>query len=58
MGVIIGVVIALAAGMWVRRDAQIRGKSEGVAFLWGLAVLLVLIVALPAWLITRPKRSR
>jgi hypothetical protein len=45
-------------GAWVMMDAMRRGKSDGVAFLWGLGTILALIVFLPLWLMVRPRLNR
>ena len=52
---IIGLLIALGVGIWVYTDAKKRGKTSGSAFVWFLGVFFLLIIFLPAWLITRPK---
>jgi len=57
LGATIGIIIAMIVAIWVQYDAKKRGKSSSAAFLWGLATIFVLIVALPAWLMTRPKDS-
>jgi hypothetical protein len=50
---ILGIVIDLAIAYWVYRDANARGRS-GV--LWGMLALILPLVTLIIWLITRPKR--
>ncbi len=51
----LGLAIAFIAAFWVYTDAKNRGKTTVKAFLWFLGVFFVLIIALPLWLITRPK---
>ena len=51
------VLIAFLVGFWVYRDAKRRGKTTGRAFLWFLGVFMVLIVFLPLWFITRPRKK-
>lgn len=54
----IGLLIAAAVGFWVYSDAAARGKSSGVACLWGIGTFLLLIVFLPLWLFVRPPMQR
>ena len=51
------VLIASLVGFWVYRDAKRRGKTTGKAFLWFLGVFSLLIVFLPIWFITRPRKK-
>lgn len=50
-------LIAFLVGFWVYRDAKRRGKTTGKAFLWFLGVFSLLIVFLPLWFITRPRKE-
>ena len=50
---IFGGMLALLVGAWVMMDANKRGKSGIVCFLWGLATFLFLCISLPLWLATR-----
>lgn len=50
----IGYLAAVAAAIWVYRDAKERKSSS--PWLWSLGVLLVLVVFFPLYLIFRPKK--
>jgi len=50
MGSIIGLAIALAAGILVGKDAAKRGMN---AWGWGIGVFLLLIIFLPLYFILR-----
>jgi hypothetical protein len=50
MEIIIGVIIALIIGIWVRIDAKSRGMNSRF---WGTFVFLLLIIGLPIYLIVR-----
>ncbi len=50
MSQIIGLVIAGAAAFWVFNDANSRGMN---AWVWAIFTFLILIIGLPAYLITR-----
>ena len=50
MAQLIGVLIALLAGILVGQDAKKRGMS---AWGWGIFVFLILIIGLPAYFIAR-----
>ena len=51
MAAAIGLLIALAIGVWVALDAQKHDMRMPV--LWGVGVFLLLIVFLPAYFIVR-----
>lgn len=50
----IGYLAALAAAVWVYRDAKSRDSSA--PWLWALSVLAIVIIFLPLYLLFRPKR--
>lgn len=54
-GMLFGLMIGGMVGLWVYSDARKRGKEKGEAAAWGLVTWMVLIIALPCWLLTRPK---
>ena len=47
---LIGVLVALAVSYFVHQDAKARGMN---AILWAILVFLILIIALPVYLIIR-----
>lgn len=51
---VIALLLGSLAGCWVYKDAMERGRTLTDAIIWGILTLLFLILALPAWLITRP----
>src|SRR5437660_10052660 len=51
-------VNAFWVAAWVRRDALSRGKRKDVARCWAVGTFLLMIVFLPLWLLTRPRRRR
>ncbi|MFQ6079667.1 MAG: hypothetical protein ACE5NJ_11115 [Thermodesulfobacteriota bacterium] len=51
----IGLLVAIAFAFWVHQDAKKRGKTPGKALAWAAGVLLLWVVFLPLWLLTRPK---
>ncbi|HEX6311132.1 MAG TPA: hypothetical protein VF152_05865 [Acidimicrobiia bacterium] len=51
MGSLVGLLIAGLVGVWVFTDAK-KHEMQYPA-LWGIAVFLILIVALPAYFIVR-----
>ena len=52
---LIGILIALSAGIWVGLDAGKRGYSTAACWGWGIGTSLLLIVVLPIYLLSRPK---
>ncbi|MBA3027701.1 MAG: hypothetical protein FP814_00860 [Desulfobacterium sp.] len=52
-----GLLIGLLASVWVYGDAKDRGLKINQALLWGICTLLLVIIVLPAWLVTRPKQK-
>lgn len=57
MEILILMFIPLVVAAWVFSDAVSRGKDNGTAILWFLGVFLLLIVFLPLWFISRPKKE-
>ncbi|BAB54567.1 hypothetical protein MesoLj131b_70800 (plasmid) [Mesorhizobium sp. 131-2-5] len=55
MDYIIGFIIAAAIGAWVTSDANSRGMNGRF---WGISTILVMIVALPIYLIVRKPRLK
>ncbi len=51
---LVGVLIAAGVAAWVYSDATRRQATHPL--LWGIGTFLLLIVVLPAWLLTRPPR--
>ena len=51
----IGLLIPIALAFWVYHDAKKRGKTPGKSLAWATGVLLLWIVFLPLWLLTRPQ---
>lgn len=51
---IIGIVIAAVAAYWVYQDAKERNMN---AMLWAVGTFLVLIIALPLYLIMRKPKA-
>jgi hypothetical protein len=51
---LLGILIAAGVATWVYSDA--RARLAGHPLLWGIGTFLLLIVVLPAWLLTRPPR--
>ena len=52
-----GFVTAIIVGLWVFSDAQKRGFSTVAAGAWAVGTMLILIIALPLYLLMRPKTS-
>lgn len=52
------VTVAVALLVWLFIDAKRRYDSWGVAFLWILGILGMLIVFLPLYFIVRPRSPR
>lgn len=52
---IICLLIPLVIGFWCAFDARKRGYSRGMATIWFFSTWLILIVALPLYLILRRK---
>ncbi len=50
----IAMLIPLLVAVWVFLDAKSRGKDLSRALLWGFGTFLLLIIALPLWLLLRP----
>lgn len=50
---IFGFALAALVGAWVAKDANSRGMNGR---LWGISTILVLIVALPIYLLVRKPR--
>lgn len=51
---IMWLIIPAGVAAWVYSDAKKRGRSDS-AVGWAIGTFLLLIIVLPAWLITRPK---
>lgn len=52
---IFGLFVAAIVALWVVNDARTRGLNGWMAFWWGLGTLMILIVALPLWMFSRPR---
>jgi hypothetical protein len=48
-GQVIGLIVAIAVGIWAGNDAQSRGMSGW----WGFGVACIMIIFLPWYLIVR-----
>ena len=55
---VIGLLIVFCVAIWVFCDARARDKSILVALMWSFGTLVFLVVFLPLWLITRPKKNQ
>jgi len=55
---VIGLLIVFCIAVWVFCDARTRDKSIPVALMWSFGTLIFLVVFLPLWLVTRPKKNR
>lgn len=53
----IAFLLAAVVGMWVVSDARSRGKDAISAILWGVGAMLLMILFLPLWFLTRPKTT-
>ena len=51
---VVGLCLALFAGVWTYEDAKKRGMTAGSAVVWGLGVAVLLILFLPLYLAGRP----
>jgi hypothetical protein len=52
---IVGIIVAALVALWVYTDAQRRALPLYRCISWGIFTLGALIVALPLYLILRPK---
>lgn len=55
IALLIALFFLIFVSAWVYRDAVSRGLTSGIAIVWAIAVFLIMIIALPLWLVFRPK---
>ncbi len=54
---ILAVLVALAAGTYVFKNAKSRGGSGVMAFGWALVVMYFPMLFFPAYLLFRPRKA-
>ncbi len=55
-GLVVGLIVVGLIAAWVYSDAVARGRTKGDATLWAILTFAFCILALPAWLLIRPRR--